>query len=295
VITTWAVGDVQGCWKTLRALLRRLGYPRHSPRLWLAGDLVNRGPGSLEVLRWAADQGERVVAVLGNHDIHLLMVAAGLRAEKPGDTLERLLRARDRDELLAWLRARPLVHRDGRFVLVHGGLWPSWSPAEAVRLSAQASRLVESGEALSALAQIKGTPPWRPAKARLASTRSAGTRSVARSGALSPEQAATFIRLVTTLRLIDPRRGGHPVKYAGPPEAGPRGAMPWYAVPGRRSHHGVLVFGHWAAHGLTVRDRLIALDSGCVWGRALSAVCVSDPAGSRRVVQEPARDGTAED
>jgi bis(5'-nucleosyl)-tetraphosphatase (symmetrical) len=211
--------------------------------------------------------------VLGNHDLHLLMVAAGLRSEKRGDTLAPILAAADRDDLLDWLRAQPLVHRADGLLLVHGGLWPTWTPAEAERIGKQASAGVRSGAALAALAAGVPAAPWN-----------GNLRGAAR--------AAAALRLMTTLRMLD--AGGAPLKYAGPPGAAPRGAIPWYDAPDRRSRDVTVLFGHWAAHDFLLRPgpgAIIALDSGCVWGRALTAVRLDDLS----VFQEPAADGAAED
>jgi bis(5'-nucleosyl)-tetraphosphatase (symmetrical) len=134
-MATYAIGDVHGCFETLRRLLRRVVYDPARDRLWFVGDLVNRGPDSLGVLRWAAAQGDRIVAVLGNHDLHLLARAEGISAARKRDTLEEILEAPDRDDLLSWLRSRPLLHREGEILLVHAGLFPEWTPAEAERLA----------------------------------------------------------------------------------------------------------------------------------------------------------------
>ena len=123
-MATYAIGDIHGCFNTLQRLLRKVGYDPGQDRLWLVGDLVNRGPRSLEVLRWAAGQGDRIIAVLGNHDIHLLARAAGVAEARKRDALEDVLAAPDRDDLLAWLRTRPLVHREGETLMVHAVLFP---------------------------------------------------------------------------------------------------------------------------------------------------------------------------
>lgn len=269
-MSTYVIGDVQGCYRTLRALLRRIDWHPQRDRLWLTGDLVNRGPRSLEVLRWAADQGDRLVTVLGNHDLHLLLVAAGQRETKKGDTLDDVLEARDRDELVAWLTGRPLVFREGRFLLVHGGLWPTWTADGALRLSDEASRALASGEALPDLARPRRAA-WDPSLTGV-------------------DRAVAAMRLMTTLRMLD--QGGEPLKYNGPPDEAPDGAVAWYDAPGRRSRDVCVLFGHWAAHGFAYHyPDWVALDSGCVWGNLLTALRLDDMA----VFQEPAVDGAAED
>jgi bis(5'-nucleosyl)-tetraphosphatase (symmetrical) len=272
-MATYAIGDVQGCMTTLERLLVRIAYDRRHDRLWLAGDLVNRGPRSLDVLRWAVGEGDRVVSILGNHDLHLLLAAAGLRPRKPRDTLDAILDARDRDDLLAWVRARPLVHRDGRYLLVLGGLWPTWSLDEAESLSHEVAAQLRGGRAfLEALAAGSGgLAAW--------DEKSKGV-----------ERARHAAALMTTLRMLD--KHGEPLKFSGAPADAPRGAVPWYDAPRRRSRDATILFGHWAAHGFADhRPEWISLDSGCVWGRSLTAVRLGDG----KAFHEPAADGASED
>ena len=158
---TYAIGDIQGCWDTLQRLLARIDYDPSMDRLWLVGDLVNRGPLSLEVLRWAQAQGEAVTAVLGNHDLHLLAVAEGLRAKGPYDTLDALLSAPDRDALLDWLAVRPLMHRDESTVLVHAGLLPQWDVATAEHHARQVEEQLRGSERRALLAAFRRPVPRR--------------------------------------------------------------------------------------------------------------------------------------
>jgi bis(5'-nucleosyl)-tetraphosphatase (symmetrical) len=266
---------VQGCFTTLDRLLRRIAYdPRHD-RLLLTGDLVNRGPRSLEVLRWAMAQGDRVVTVLGNHDVHLLRAVAGLRATRPRDTMSDILNAPDRDELIAWLRRRPLVHVEGSHVLVHAGLWPTWSVADAVALSAEVSAsLCESDELLALVGDFGVEDP-----------------DLALTG---PARLRTALVLMTTLRMFDARR--QPLRYAGAPEGAPANATPWYEAGDARWRSHQVLFGHWAALGHRRVSGAVALDSGAVWGRSLTALRIDDcKDGSGESWSEPAADGAAED
>jgi bis(5'-nucleosyl)-tetraphosphatase (symmetrical) len=144
-MATYAIGDVHGCYETLRALLVRSGFSPGRDRLWMVGDLVNRGPRSLEVLRWAADMGDRLVVVLGNHDLYLLARGAGVAERKRRDTLDVVLAAADGPELLAWLRRRPLLHREGDRVLVHAGLFPEWSAERAEQLARETEERLRGG------------------------------------------------------------------------------------------------------------------------------------------------------
>ena len=259
-MATYAIGDVHGCLGTLKALLAELPPPSSEDRLWLVGDLVNRGPDSLGVLRWAAESSERLgghfVAVLGNHDVHLLARAAGVAGPKRRDTLERLLEAPDRDELLAWLGRRPLLHREGDTVLVHAGLLPAWSVAEAEARARKAEEALRGPEADALLARYGAR---------------GGKRPRARTTA-GPDQA---LAVLTSLRTVD--AGGAPCfGFTGPPVEAPPGLVPWFEAPGRRSAGATAVFGHWAALGLRFAPGVRALDSGCVWGGALTALRLED-------------------
>ncbi|MBK6849884.1 MAG: symmetrical bis(5'-nucleosyl)-tetraphosphatase [Proteobacteria bacterium] len=268
-MSTYAIGDVQGCYDTLQALLARIDYRRGRDRLWLAGDLVNRGPRSLEVLRWARAQRESVVCVLGNHDLHLLARAAGVAGLRKRDTLEALLAARDRERLLDWLRHRPLLHREGRWLLVHAGLLPGWTVAHAEAAAREAE------------AALRG-PDWRALLERWSSGPAAPWAST--DEALPPlQRQALTLHLLTRLRMLQP--GGEPdYAYSGPPTQGPPGLVPWFSR--WHAEHLTVLFGHWAALGRHSAPGIEALDSGCVWGGALTALRLEDGA----VFAEPARD-----
>jgi bis(5'-nucleosyl)-tetraphosphatase (symmetrical) len=261
-MATYAIGDIQGCFRTLEALLSRVRFDPDSDRLWLVGDLVNRGPRSLEVLRWVKALGERdrAVVVLGNHDIHLLAVAADVGSPSRGDTLDDVLRARDRDELVEWLRMRPFFHREDDTVLVHAGLLPQWSVARAQEL---AHELEE---------QLRG-PSWVEAVAVMHRKRGGAWSEALAGDERIAAIAGAFARLRTCTKDGTPCRD-----FKGHPRDAPAGCLPWYAVPGRKSAAATVVFGHWAALGLHLEPNVIGLDSGCVWGQSLSAVRLDDHA-----------------
>lgn len=265
--TLWAIGDVQGCWRTLKRLLRAIGWKRGKGELWLTGDLVNRGPRSLDVLRWAADQGDdALTTVLGNHDLHLLAMAAGFVEPRRTDTLGPILAARDRDALLGWLRRRPFVVRRENRLLVHAGLLPEWSAEHAARLGRELSSSLtgRGGRAVLRALATRGFTGSSPEGKRLARlTRVAG--------------------VLTRVRTLGPDGRPHG-GFSGPPADAPKGFRPWFEARGRRSARTTIVFGHWAALGLLVRPHLVALDTGCVWGNRLTAIRLSD----RKVVSEPA-------
>ncbi len=254
----YAIGDVQGCYATLEALLRKLPLEA-SDRLWLAGDLVNRGPRSLDVLRWAKAQGERLTMVLGNHDLHLLGVACGERTLGKKDTLQPILSAPDREELLDWLAERPLLHREGSRVLVHAGLPAWWNVEECEAVAREIEERLRSprrGRHLARLEALPVPPLWTSAmkgRARRALAIAAFTRMRA-------------CRLDGSLELAP----------KGPPASFAPGLVPWFHVPERRWRGVTVICGHWAALGLVLEPELCALDSGCVWGQQLTAVRLED-------------------
>ncbi len=277
-MATYAIGDIQGCFLTLTRLIERFRFDRNADRIWLVGDLVNRGPRSLEVLRWATGLGDRLTAVLGNHDLHLLAMAAGVRKPKPRDTLRSVLEAPDREELLGWLSHRPLVHCEGPFVMVHAGLLPSWSASKARLLA----REVEGELASDGQRRLLQSLYHR-------SQGSQGSQeSLVWEDTLSGISRLRVITDALTRLRTCTRQGRMCHDFTGPPDAAPSGCIPWYEVPGRSSLSSTIVCGHWAALGLHLPEGLLALDSGCVWGGALTGVRLED----REVFQEPMADDT---
>lgn len=257
-MATYAIGDVQGCFLTLRRLLDACAFDPGQDRIWLVGDLVNRGPRSLEVLRWARSLGDRLVTVLGNHDLHLLARALGSREAKESDTLDPVLAAPDADELLAWLRTRPLLHHEGGHVLVHAGLQPGWSVDAAEDAARELTSMISSPEAAALLASLRhrGAPAWS------ADLSAADRRTVA---------LQTFV----VMRTCTPD-GRLCHGFTGPPEAAPPGCAPWFDHEPWRQSEVTVVCGHWAGLGLRIRKNLLAIDTGCVWGGRLTAVRLED-------------------
>jgi bis(5'-nucleosyl)-tetraphosphatase (symmetrical) len=251
---TFAIGDIHGCYRTLEHLLRRLDLDETRDRLWLVGDLVNRGPASLEVLRWAKRTEEalvdRFVAVLGNHDLHLLAVDRGWAGLRRKDTLEELLASPDRGELVAWLAERPLLHRHREFILVHAGVLPQWTPTAA---ESWAHR-VETGLRRE--------------------DRAAELLRRANDGADVADPEWRALAAMTRMRALTARNEF--CEYAGPPDETPVGCTPWFLRADRRTGHHTMVVGHWAAMGLRIEPGLTALDSGCAWGGPLSAIRLDD-------------------
>lgn len=261
-MTRYAIGDVQGCGDELDALLARIGFDPAYDRLWFVGDLVNRGPKSLEVLRAVRALGEAAVVVLGNHDLHLLAVAEGLARLRADDTLDAVLAAPDREELLAWLRARPLLHVEPDYAMVHAGLLPEWSVARAAELATEVEGVLRGPDYRSFLAHMYGAAPsaWDDALAGWARLR-------------------VIVNAMTRIRFMS--SAGHmelKTKGAAPPP----GFAAWYDARPPRDEP-ALVCGHWSTLGLRLEPRLAMLDSGCVWGGALSALRLAD----RWLVQIP--------
>ena len=276
-MATYAIGDVQGCFASLMALLEAIRFDRRRDTLWFTGDLVNRGPDSLEVLRFAADLGERAVCVLGNHDLHLLAVAHGQRRLRPKDTLRGILEAPDRDALLDWLRHRPLLYRDDDrdISLIHAGLPPQWTLAEAQRHARALEAELQGPDFVAHLADIthKTCRRWLPSGPTQARRRyTAGCLTLLR-----------YCRADGTLGL----------EHKGPPGSQPQPYLPWFAVP-HRAHAGhELVFGHWASLGGYRAPGLHGLDTACVWGGRLTALCLETGRRTSVACQETALSGVA--
>jgi bis(5'-nucleosyl)-tetraphosphatase (symmetrical) len=248
----WAIGDVQGCRASLDALLAQLPP---DARLVFVGDLVNRGPDSLGSLRRVMALGARAVALLGNHDLHLLAVAAGIRRPHADDTLDDILAAPDRDTLLDWLRARPLAHAQAGALFVHAGVLPGWTVAKTLSLAAEVEARLRAPDWREFLATMYGNQPDRFSE-RL-------------TGA---ERARCVINAFTRLRFValDDGRMDFAVKEGA--AAAPAGFVPWFDHPARATGDTPVVFGHWSTLGLLNRPDAIGLDTGCVWGGALTAL-----------------------
>lgn len=257
-MSTYAVGDVQGCYDSLVHLLDTVGFDRSVDQLWLVGDLVNRGTQSLAVLRFAAALGPAAVTVLGNHDIHLLMVAAGLTPLRKSDTFSDVLDAPDRTELLDWLRRQPLLHAEGAYVMVHAGIPPCWSIEEASAVARDTERQLTGPGYLDFFAELYGNMPdrWNPT--------------------LSGFPRARFaVNAFTRMRLVG-AEGELEFSHKGPLTRAPKGFVPWFESPRRMPLGSTVLFGHWSALGLVDTGEVLGLDTGCVWGRQLTALRLED-------------------
>ena len=250
----YAVGDVQGCYNELQQLLEQIHFDPAQDKLWLVGDLVNRGPGSLEVLRLVKSLGDSAITVLGNHDLHLLAVAEGTAELNRNDTLDEVLAAPDRDELLHWLRTQRLLYAQDNYVLVHAGLLPQWSVAQAEGLAREVEAALRGGDYAEFLAHMYGNAPheWD-------------------DSLTGYKRLRVIVNAYTRMRICT-REGGMEFKFKGEVENIPAGYMAWFDVPERASRDATVIVGHWSALGLLLRKDVIALDTGCLWGGPMSAI-----------------------
>lgn len=258
-MATYAVGDVQGCYDELSELLERLRFDPAADRLWLVGDLVNRGPLSLAVVRLVRSLGESAVAVLGNHDLHLLAVRYGGHAAKPSDTFDDVLEAPDAEEICAWLRTLPLLVCDRQlgYVMTHAGIPHIWDLAQAEHLAREVEAVIRGERFRDYFAAMYGNHP-----------------DIWDDGLSGMERWRAITNYYTRMRLVD-ENGRLDFAHKGPLEDAPDGWMPWYAPRASRPLGVKILFGHWASlEGVTGQEDAIALDTGCVWGRALTALCL---------------------
>ena len=252
-MATYAIGDVQGCFDELQELLRQVSFGQ-GDRLWFVGDLVNRGPKSLDVLRFVRALGSRAVVVLGNHDLHLITQHEGFERARADDTFQDVLAAPDRRELLDWLRARPLMHAAGGYVMVHAGLVPQWSISQAAGLAREVEQALVAADYRDFLANMYGSEPaqWSDALAGW-------------------DRLRAIVNAMTRMRFCT-RQGKMEFRATGTEP--PQGYAPWFAL--RPAGEPPIICGHWSALGLKLTAQLAALDSGCVWGGSLSALRLED-------------------
>ncbi len=255
---TFAIGDLQGCAAELERLLERIDAVSPGAPLVFVGDLVNRGPESLRTLRMLRDLGDRARTVLGNHDLHLLAVSQGVRAPGRSDTIDDILNAPDRDELLDWLRRQPLALIADGHLVVHAGVLPQWSAAQVIALSAEVEAKLQSDDWRDFLHAMYGNQPaqWD-------------------EDLQGADRMRCIVNALTRLRFCTADGEMEFASKEGAANA-PTGYLPWFDVPGRRTADDPVVFGHWSTLGLVQREHLIGLDSGCVWGGKLSAMRLSD-------------------
>ncbi|HBP86641.1 MAG TPA: symmetrical bis(5'-nucleosyl)-tetraphosphatase [Nitrospirales bacterium] len=257
-MATYAIGDVQGCVQALHRLIEKIHFNPDKDRLWFVGDLVNRGPNSLEVLRLIKGLGTAAITVLGNHDLHLLAVWGKVATLSRKDTLQSVLSASDVDELLTWLRFRPLIHVENGFCLVHAGLLPSWSIPQVLELAGEVEEALQAENFHQHLPAIYFGKDIIP------------------SGHLSLEERLSLTTNVLTRLRVCSQEGIPEFLFKGHPNEAPQGYMPWFQVPNRATQDDTIIFGHWSALGVVKGPNVFAIDGGCVWGRELVALRLED-------------------
>lgn len=264
-MAVYAIGDVQGCYTSLRRLLDKINFDSAHDQLWFTGDLVNRGADSAAVVRFVAQLGSSAVAVLGNHDLHLLAVAAGATPLSAEDTFNDILRADDSEHLLTWLAARPIFHHDPvlGYSLVHAGLLPQWD----IRMAQTCAREVES------LVQRRATDFFRQMYGDMPNRWSERLNGI--------ERMRLIVNAFTRLRYCYPD-GTADYKHKGPPGTQAPPLLPWFQIPDRASRGQRIIFGHWSTLGLWDDGDVIGLDTGCLWDGRLTALRLSG--GGRRFI-----------
>jgi len=256
-LAQYAIGDLQGCYDPFRRLLDKIVFDPNEDLLWITGDLVNRGPRSRKTLRYVRSLGEAAITVLGNHDLHLIALANDIRqAGSNYESLEKILAKDDCGELIDWLRFRPLAHysTDLNTLMVHAGIPPQWTVDDTLECAAELENALRSDSYVDFLEEMYGDKPrkW--------------------SDNLTGNQRRRFIvNSLTRIRMIH-KGGALDFSHKGPPDDAANGLIPWFAVEDAKWRCTRIVFGHWSALGLIVNDDLIAVDTGCVWGRQLTAV-----------------------
>ncbi len=261
-MATWAIGDVQGCFDELSALVSRIRFDAARDVLWFVGDLVNRGPKSLETLRYVRGLGDGARVVLGNHDLHLVCRAEGLWKRREDDTLDAVLDAADGRELVAWLRTRPLMHVEGHYAMLHAGLLPGWSIAHACACAREVEAALAAPGYRDFLAHMYGSEPsrWRDSLSGW-------------------ERLRAIVNVFTRMRFTT---ADNDIEVRTKGEKPPPGYRPWYELR-EAGEDATIVCGHWSTQGLKVLPQMLAIDTGCVWGGALTAVRLED----REIVQLP--------
>ncbi|CAN5427305.1 symmetrical bis(5'-nucleosyl)-tetraphosphatase [soil metagenome] len=262
-MSTYAIGDLQGCHARLAELLARIRSVCATPRLLFVGDLVNRGPQSLATLRTIRGLGDSAQVVLGNHDLHLLAAAHGIRKPHRSDTLDDILAAPDRDELLDWLRHKPLAWMADEHLMIHAGVMPQWTATQTLELAHEVEVVLRGPRWIDFLREMYGNTPARWD-----------------DDLRGAERLRCIVNALTRMRYcrVDGSMDFAKVESVGNPLPG---YMPWFDVPGRKTENVNIIFGHWSNLGLTIRPNLLGIDTGCVWGGKLTAICLQD----RSVIQ----------
>jgi bis(5'-nucleosyl)-tetraphosphatase (symmetrical) len=265
-MATYAIGDIHGCFETFRRLLKRVEFDPAHDRLWLTGDLINGGPSSLQTLRWVVDHDSIVDTVLGNHDLHLLAVAAGVGEMREKDTFSDVLEAPGRDGLIEWLHQQPLVRRQDGYLMVHAALLPSWSASDAKALSGEVEAMLQADSPGEFFEHMYGNTPrtWR-------------------DDISGVDRVRAVINAMTRLRVLERHfvgssREAMAFDFSGPLEDLPAKRTPWFRADEPAWDDHTVIFGHWSALGVHKVGKVACLDSGCVWGGKLTAMRLEDEA-----------------
>ena len=253
-MSVYAIGDLQGCYAQLLRLLDLIAFNEHDDQLWFVGDLVNRGPESLQTLRFVKGLGNSAVTVLGNHDLHLLAASCAPVGVNTKKALDQVLTASDRDELIDWLRHRPLLHDNEKFCMAHAGISPQWDFSQAKKMAREVETALQGNHFALVLKTMYGDKPdrWSPDLSGMTRLR-------------------FIINVFTRMRYCDVN-GRLDMEYNSPPGSQPKHLMPWFQAPNRKKLEKPVVFGHWSALGYYQGDDCYAIDTGCLWGGQLTAL-----------------------
>jgi len=267
-MATYAIGDIQGCLTSLENLLNHIAFNPSRDRLWLVGDLVNRGPDSLGVMRFVKNLGSSCIMVLGNHDIHLLAIHAGITSEQKNDTLQPILKAPDCDELVGWLRQQPLFYQESPYILVHAGILPQWSMDHTRELAGEVEAALQSECYQDSLATLyrSHTCKWK-------------------EDLLFEERIGFTTNVLTRMRVCS-SEGQINLSFKDRPERTPPGYSPWFLHPAISPRSETIIFGHWSALGTYITDQYVGIDDGCIWGHNLVAFRLED----RKTFSSPCTD-----
>jgi len=255
-MATYAIGDIQGCYHAFQALLQRIQFDSNLDQLWLVGDLINRGNGSLEVLRWCYQHRDNIQTVLGNHDLHAIVVAHGIRKSNRSDTLQPILDAPDADVLLTWLRHQPLMVSNDDYAMVHAGLLPQWDVNQALAYAKEVETALQSDTYGDFLLNMYGNTPnaWQ-------------------DDLTGYDRLRVITNVMTRMRVCT-ADGALDFSFKGGLVDVPKGFTPWFDLPNRASKNQAIIVGHWSALGLHQSNNVYALDTGCLWGGHLTAMCL---------------------
>lgn len=263
-MATYAIGDIQGCYHAFMALLKLIAFDVKHDKLWLVGDIINRGSGSLEVLRWCYTHQESIHMVLGNHDLHALAVKHQVKKAHKYDTLQSSMDASDSDVLFTWLRHQPLLHAQNiaghDYAMVHAGLFPQWTYQNAQDLAKEVEVTLQAESYHTFLTHMYGNQPikWQ-------------------DELTGYDRLRAITNAMTRMRVCSPS-GEMEFEFKGELKDIPQGFMPWFDVPNRFSEDTTIICGHWSALGLRRHHNIFALDTGCLWGGQLTAMCLETQA-----------------